>query len=131
MGGPTLGPSLNLGPKKIENDASGDPKQIFLEIIERKLLAAGVALQMDSRSLGEIINIFSVKPQPIRTRPCYDPDHVNLCLRRTNIVTRRRLFGRPQMRGNSKCHQVPIFPDQNKGPTLQLPIFPDQNGGPT
>ena len=34
-------------------------------------------------------------------------------------------------RENSKCHQVPIFPDQNKGPTHQVPIFPDQNEGPT
>ena len=46
------------------NDSSGGPKQIFLKIIERKLLAAGVALQMDSLRLGlPTLNNYPLKPQ--------------------------------------------------------------------
>ena len=65
-------------------------------------------------------------------------DWYTLCMKQPTIVWESRVLNSGCMkllsvsprRENSKCHQVPIFPDQNKGPTHQVPIFPDQNESP-
>ena len=62
-------------------------------------------------------------------RRCLKAPHRQLCLGKYYCLNLRPTVSPRQE--NSKCHQVPIFPDQNKGPTHQVPIFPDHNEGPT
>ena len=59
---------LCLGNKrKAPYDSSGNPKQIFLEIIERKLLAAGVALQKAAACHASMF-LHSYMPKGLRAK---------------------------------------------------------------